>query len=220
MGSIPYGKRSLEMQINENVLIISASPRKHGNSDTLCDYFAKGAQESDNHVEKVFLAEKNIGYCTGCGVCNETHLCVQKDDMKEILDKMATADVIVFATPVYFYSMNGRMKNSYLLSASNTLKTSRCGYCHSGWACRPLLSIASCKPIGQSFRSVGLPSRHTGRCQNQPHGYLFCFIPCICVPPTFSALHPTDRAGGWGARRFGTFLFSMLWIIPFMIGTL
>ena len=46
----------------KNVLIISASPRKHGNSDTLCDYFAKGAQESGNHVEKVFLAEKNIGY--------------------------------------------------------------------------------------------------------------------------------------------------------------
>ena len=50
----------------KNVLIISASPRKHGNSDTLCDYFAKGAQESGNHVEKIFLAEKNIGYCTGC----------------------------------------------------------------------------------------------------------------------------------------------------------
>ena len=75
----------------KNVLIISASPRKHGNSDTLCDYFAKGAQESGNHVEKIFLAEKNIGYCTGCGVCNETHLCVQKDDMKEILDKMGNS---------------------------------------------------------------------------------------------------------------------------------
>lgn len=48
----------------KNVLIISASPRKHGNSDTLCDYFAKGAQESGNHVEKIFLAEKNIG-CNG-----------------------------------------------------------------------------------------------------------------------------------------------------------
>ena len=103
--------------------------------------------------------------------------------------------------------MNGRMKNSYLLSASNTLKTSRCGYCHSGWACRPLLSIASCKPIGQSFRSVGLPSRHTGRCQNQPHGYLFCFIPCICVPPTFSALHPTDRAGGGERAALEPFFF-------------
>ena len=95
----------------KNVLIISSSPRKNGNSDTLCDRFAEGAKESGNTVEKIFLASKNIGYCTGCGVCNDTHKCVQNDDMKEIIEKMLKADVIVFATPVYFYSMNGRMKN-------------------------------------------------------------------------------------------------------------
>ncbi len=94
----------------KNVLIISASPRKGGNSDTLCDRFAQGAEESGHKVEKVFLAYKNIGYCRGCGVCNSTHKCVQKDDMAEILDKMVRADVIVLATPVYFYSMDGQMK--------------------------------------------------------------------------------------------------------------
>ena len=87
----------------KNVLIISASPRKGGNSDTLCDRFAQGAKESGNNVEKIFIAAKNIGYCSGCGVCNSTHKCVQKDDMAEILDKMVSADVIVLATPVYFY---------------------------------------------------------------------------------------------------------------------
>ena len=95
----------------KNVLIISASPRKNGNSDTLCDRFAQGAEEAGNNVEKIFLADKNIGYCKGCGVCNNTHKCVQNDDMAEILDKFIKADVIVLATPVYFYSMNGRMKN-------------------------------------------------------------------------------------------------------------
>ncbi|MGN1086593.1 MAG: flavodoxin family protein [Porcipelethomonas sp.] len=94
----------------KNVLIISASPRKGGNSDTLCDRFAQGAEESGHKAEKVFLAAKNIGYCRGCGVCNSTHKCVQKDDMAEILDKMVDADVIVLATPVYFYSMDGQMK--------------------------------------------------------------------------------------------------------------
>lgn len=94
----------------KNVLIISASPRKNGNSDTLCDRFAQGVKDSGNHVEKVFLASKNIGYCRGCGVCNDTHKCVQRDDMAEILDKMVTADVIVLATPVYFYTMDGQMK--------------------------------------------------------------------------------------------------------------
>ena len=94
----------------KNVLIISASPRKNGNSDILCDRFAEGAKESGNKVEKVFLAGKNISYCQGCGVCNNTHKCVMKDDMAEILDKMVDADVIVLATPVYFYSVDGQMK--------------------------------------------------------------------------------------------------------------
>lgn len=94
----------------KNVLIISASPRKNGNSDILCDRFAQGATKSGHQVEKIFLACQNIGYCRGCGVCNSTHQCVQKDDMAEILDKMVNADVIVLATPVYFYSMDGQMK--------------------------------------------------------------------------------------------------------------
>lgn len=94
----------------KNILIISGSPRKNGNSDILCDRFAKGAVESGHQVDKVFLASENIGYCRGCGVCNTTHKCVQKDDMTEILDKMVNADVIVMATPVYFYTMDGQMK--------------------------------------------------------------------------------------------------------------
>lgn len=96
--------------MSKKVLIISASPRKGGNSDTLCDEFIRGAQESGCEVEKVFLCDRKIGYCTGCGVCNSTHKCVQNDDMAEILDKMIKADVIVMATPVYFYTMDAQMK--------------------------------------------------------------------------------------------------------------
>lgn len=94
----------------KNVLIISASPRKNGNSDILCDRFGKGAEERGHKTEKIFISSKNIGYCKGCGVCNNTHKCVQNDDMAEILDKMVKADVIVLATPVYFYSVDGQMK--------------------------------------------------------------------------------------------------------------
>lgn len=94
----------------KKVLIISSSPRKGGNSDLLCDQFAKGAQEAGHAVEKISLREHKINYCTGCGVCNETHRCVQKDDMAPLLDKMLAADVIVLATPVYFYSMDGQLK--------------------------------------------------------------------------------------------------------------
>lgn len=96
--------------MSKRVLVISASPRKGGNSDTLCDEFIRGAQEAGNEAEKVFLRDKKIGYCTGCGVCNSTHRCVQKDDMAAILDRMVNADVIVMATPVYFYTMDAQMK--------------------------------------------------------------------------------------------------------------
>ena len=53
---------------------------------------------------------QTIGYCTGCGVCNTTHACVQKDDMAALLQKMADADGIVLATPVYFYTMDAQLK--------------------------------------------------------------------------------------------------------------
>jgi Multimeric flavodoxin WrbA len=96
--------------MSKKVLILSSSPRKNGNSEILCDKFMKGAEEAGNQVEKISLHEKNIHYCTGCGVCNTTHKCVQTDDMAEILDKMLAADVIVMATPVYFYTMNAQMK--------------------------------------------------------------------------------------------------------------
>lgn len=96
----------------KNVLIISSSPRKGGNSDTLCDKFLEGAQSAGNKVEKIFLKDKKINHCCGCGFCNTNDYtaCSQKDDMSEILDKMQEADVIVFGTPIYFYSMCGQMK--------------------------------------------------------------------------------------------------------------
>lgn len=96
--------------MNRKILIISSSPRKGGNSDLLCDEFMKGARGAGHEVEKVRLAEKSISYCRGCGVCHDSHACLQKDDMAELLDKLVEADVIVLATPVYFYTLCGQMK--------------------------------------------------------------------------------------------------------------
>lgn len=94
----------------KKVLIISGSPRKNGNSDILCDEFEKGASEAGHQVEKIRLQEKKIGYCMACYYCRNTKECVQKDDMTEIIAKLIGADVIVLATPVYFYSMDGQLK--------------------------------------------------------------------------------------------------------------
>lgn len=98
--------------MSKKVLIISSSPRKGGNSDTLCDKFMEGAKSAGNDVEKIFLRDKNINYCIGCGFCNTNGntACAQKDDAAEIIEKMINADVIVFATPVYFYTMCGQLK--------------------------------------------------------------------------------------------------------------
>ena len=86
----------------KKVLVLSSSPRKGGNSDTLCDQFIKGAQESGNDVEKIYLRNKRINYCTGCGTCNLQKPCPQKDDAAEVIDKMVKA--------VYFYTMSAQMK--------------------------------------------------------------------------------------------------------------
>lgn len=98
--------------MSKNVLIISSSPRKGGNSDILCDEFLRGAKEAGNSVEKIFLRDKKINYCTGCGFCNtnDNTACSQKDEMTEILEKMLKANVIVFATPIYFYTICGQLK--------------------------------------------------------------------------------------------------------------
>lgn len=95
----------------KKVLILSGSPRKGGNSDILCDEFARGAKESGNEVEKIRIAEKNVGYCRACYYCAKHNgECVIKDDMAEILQKMIDADVIVLASPVYFYSIDAQLK--------------------------------------------------------------------------------------------------------------
>lgn len=97
--------------MSKKVLILSGSPRKGGNSDLLCDEFMRGAQKNGNSVEKIFIRDKKIGYCTACYYCRDTGKgCAIKDDMAEILDKMLYADVIVMASPVYFYSIDAQMK--------------------------------------------------------------------------------------------------------------
>jgi multimeric flavodoxin WrbA len=95
----------------KNVLILSGSPRKGGNSDLLCDEFARGAAEAGNTVEKINVADRKIGYCRACYYCyDHDGECAVKDDMAGILDRMEKADVIVMASPVYFYSIDAQMK--------------------------------------------------------------------------------------------------------------
>lgn len=95
----------------KKVLILEGSPRRNGNSAILSEEFARGAQEAGCSVEKVYIAGKKIAGCLGCNACYRNGgSCIQKDDMTEIREKMLAADVIVLASPIYFYSMTAQMK--------------------------------------------------------------------------------------------------------------
>ena len=95
----------------KNILIISSSPRKHGNTELMCQSFAKGALENGHKVVEVFLNEKNINFCQGCAFCEKNPgKCSQQDDMSNIIAELIKCDVVVFASPVYFYSLSGQMK--------------------------------------------------------------------------------------------------------------
>lgn len=96
--------------MNKKILILSGSPRKNGNSDILCDSFAKGARESGNAVEKIRIAEKNIACCRACYACRQSGVCAINDDMNEIMQKIIDSDVLVLASPVYFYSISAQLK--------------------------------------------------------------------------------------------------------------
>ena len=97
--------------MSKKVLILSGSPRKGGNSDILCDEFLRGAREAGNTVEKIRVAAKKVHPCSGCYYCREHGgQCAHKDDMADILQKMIDADVLVLASPVYFYSIGAQLK--------------------------------------------------------------------------------------------------------------
>ena len=112
--------------MNKKVLIISSSPRKGGNSETLAAAFAQGAREAGNQVETVYLREKQVGFCKGCLACLKLGHCVIQDDAVEIAAKMHDANVLVFATPVYYYCVSGQLTGFHLGSRLMPLRKPTC----------------------------------------------------------------------------------------------
>lgn len=96
--------------MNKKVLILATSLRRGSNSSVLAEEFARGAREAGNEVELLSLENRQIGFCRGCLACQKTMRCVIRDDANEVLEAMLAADVVAFATPIYFYEMSGQMK--------------------------------------------------------------------------------------------------------------
>ena len=108
--------------MTKNVLVISSTLRKNGNSEVLAEEFAKGAKDAGNSVEFISLRDKDIKFCKGCLVCQKIQSCVIKDDSNDIVERMKNADVIAFASPIYYYEMSGQLKT--LLDRGNPLFSS------------------------------------------------------------------------------------------------
>lgn len=117
----------------KKIIAVVSSPRK-GNSEILVDQFIAGAETAGNVTEKICLREKNINYCRGCGYCMRSGgICVQKDDMTEILRKMHEADVIVLSTPVYKSCMCAQLKTLIdRMFAGNSILINKEFYCNCG----------------------------------------------------------------------------------------
>jgi len=106
----------------KNILIISTSLRNNSNSYILATKFMEGAKKAGNNVELISLQNKTINFCKGCFACQKLGKCIIKDDANSIVEKMLNADVICWATPVYYYSISGQMKT--LIDRANSLYSS------------------------------------------------------------------------------------------------
>lgn len=127
--------------MSKKVVIVSSTYRKDGNSEVLAKQFEKGAIESGNEVEIIYLRDITLNYCRGCFACLNLKHCVLHDDATELMEKVRKADVLCFATPIYYYAVSGQLKtfldrmnpiyaagheykDVYLLASANDTETS------------------------------------------------------------------------------------------------
>lgn len=92
-----------------NIIILVGSERKNGNTTELSKSFMKGAS-INNKVEMISVSEYKVNSCTGCNCCLKNMKCVQNDDMQKIYEKLNEADIVVIASPVYFYGISSQLK--------------------------------------------------------------------------------------------------------------
>ena len=94
----------------KKVVVISTSLRAGSNSQVLAEQFAEGAKTAGHQVEFISLRGKEIKFCVGCLACQKLGACVIKDDVPAIMEQVLNADVVCWATPIYYYEMSGQMK--------------------------------------------------------------------------------------------------------------
>lgn len=110
------------------ILVLNGSPRKNGNTARLVAAFSHGATEAGHKVETADVARMNIGGCMGCEYCHdkEPGVCVRKDDMQAVYEKIKQSDMLVPASPIYYYTMTGQiisaLNRTYALGRLTNIK--------------------------------------------------------------------------------------------------
>lgn len=99
------------------IMILNGAARKNGNTAALIKAFTEGAESAGHRIREFYLQDMSIHGCTGCEACNRAARgaddpCIQKDDMAEINKMFKTADVVVFASPLYFWTISGPLKTA------------------------------------------------------------------------------------------------------------
>lgn len=92
------------------IVVLMGSPNKNGSTSILVKEFQRGAEEAGHKVEGVDVCHADIHPCTGCVACGYEGPCVQKDDVEGIRSKLLSSDMVVFATPLYYYGMSAQLK--------------------------------------------------------------------------------------------------------------
>lgn len=114
--------------MGKNIVVISGSPRKKGNTERLMQSFIEGAESAGKNVKVFRTPEMKIGGCVGCEHCfAEKGVCVQKDDMQQILEAIKQSDTLVLASPVYYFDVTAQLKLAIdrtfaLISVGNPIK--------------------------------------------------------------------------------------------------
>lgn len=101
--------------MNKSIIILNGSPRRHGNTSMLCDAFAEGAASAGHSISRFDLHRMNIRPCLGCvqGGKDAAHPCVQRDDMTDVYSAYRTADIVVLASPMYYWGFSGQLKTAF-----------------------------------------------------------------------------------------------------------
>ena len=94
----------------KNIIVIQGGGRPKGNTAQLIEAFVKGAEEAGHNVEVISLIKNEVKGCLGCNVCRYGKPCVQKDSFNDIAPKIKDADLLVFASPLYFWTLSSRIK--------------------------------------------------------------------------------------------------------------